>query len=296
MPEICYKPKKFGERKLAIIAMARKFVTEYQEQGFDLTIRQLFYKFVSEGRLPNTERDYKNLIVTVSEARMAGLLDWDAIVDRTRQKEGQQHWDSPKAIVDAAVKSYHIDKWANQPVRVEVWVEKRALIEVVGRAAYPLDVDYFSCNGYTSQSAMWRAAERLIEYEDAGQETVILHLGDHDPSGVDMSRDILDRLRIFDSRVEVIRIALTMEQIDALSPPPNPTKAADSRSDGYVAVYGRECWELDALEPAYIVDLVTKEILKLRDDSLWDEAVDHERHEVGILKVAAKIIERKLED
>jgi len=296
MPEICYKPKKFGKKKLAIINLARQFVADYQAQGFDLTIRQLFYKFVSEGLLPNTERTYKNLIVTVSEARMAGLLDWDAIVDRTRKKEGQTHWSSPKDIVDAAVQSYRIDKWGNQPIRIEVWVEKRALIEVVGSAAYPLDVDYFSCNGYTSQSAMWRAARRLREHEDAGQETVVLHLGDHDPSGVDMSRDIQERLWLFGSDASVRRIALTIDQVNALNPPPNPTKATDSRADSYVAMYGHECWELDALEPKYIVDLVTQEILKLRDPALWDKAVDHENHEIGILEEAAKIIERKLEE
>jgi hypothetical protein len=296
VPEICYKAKKFGERKSAIIGIARRFVADYQAQGFKLSLRQLFYKFVSEDLLPNTERSYKNLGVTISEARLAGLLDWDAIEDRLRDKDGQPHWDSPVDIVRGCVDAYHIDKWAEQPNRVEVWVEKEALIEVISRAAWPLDVDYFSCKGYVSQSAMWRAARRLIDYEATGQNTIILHLGDHDPSGVDMTRDIQDRLWLFESDVEVKRIALTMDQINELNPPPNPTKATDSRSSKYVPKYGYECWELDALEPAYLVDLVTNEVEKLRDGNLWDEAVEKEEAERELLKEAAEEIKEKLEE
>jgi len=294
MPEIAYKTKKFGEKKLATIALARGFIDDYRRQGFNLTLRQLYYKFVSDDLIPNTERSYKNLGVTISEARLAGLLDWDAIVDRLREKKGQTHWDSPAEIVEAAVNSYHIDKWDDQPTRVEVWVEKEALIEVIASAAYPLDVDYFSCKGYVSQSAMWRAAQRLREYEVTEQETVILHLGDHDPSGVDMTRDIQDRLHMFGSDVDVHRIALTMQQIEEEDPPPNPTKVTDSRSDTYIHAYGHECWELDALEPAYLVNLVRIHVEDLRDDDLWTESVEKEELEKGLLAEAAEDITRKL--
>ena len=310
MPEIAYKAKCFRKLKLITIAQAREIVEEYQEDGFNLTLRQLYYQFVRRDLFPeerrwvlvdskwrrdpdgskNAEPNYKWLGDAVNDARLAGLLDWEAIVDRTRKRQGVTHWESPVDIVDAAVESYRIDKWETQPNRIEVWVEKEALAEIVERAVTPLDVDFMCCRGYLSQSAMWRAAQRLIIYEECGYDTFVLHLGDHDPSGVDMTRDNQERLHLFQSDVEVLRIALTMDQIEKLSPPPDPTKASDPRGTGYVERFGDEAWELDALEPRYLLDLITNEVEKLRDGNLWDEAVEKEESEIAILKKAANKI------
>jgi len=290
MPCIAYKATKFRPDTLAIIEMAVEIVDEYQSQGFNLTLRQVFYQFVSRDLIPNTERSYKRLGSIINDARLAGLLDWQSIEDRTRDPKSTTHWNSPAEIVEASVRSYKIDKWENQRHHVEVWVEKDALIDVVKRACKPLDVTRFSCRGYVSQSAMWRAGRRLTEKESDGHDTVILHLGDHDPSGIDMTRDIKDRLAMFGSSVLVRRIALTMDQIDELGPPPNPAKLSDSRARDYIAQYGDESWELDALEPAYMVDLITDHVLALRDEDDWDEAVEREDLERGKLKDAARTL------
>lgn len=294
MPEICYKSKRFSKKSQALITIAREFIDEYMQQGFNLTLRQLYYRFVSRDIIPNTERSYKSLGSVISDARMAGLLDWNAIVDRQRVKKGQQHWNSPSEILDAAASSYRIDKWDNQPIRVECWVEKEALIDVIARAAFPLDVDHFSCKGYVSQSAMWRAAQRLIDYEMLNQRTVILHLGDHDPSGIDMTRDIQDRLSLFGSSVTVIRIALQMSQIEELNPPPNPAKVTDARARSYIETYGDSSWELDALEPKYLVRLITEKIIELRDNQKWEEAEKIELEERALIKSASEEIRKKM--
>ena len=132
-----------------------------------------------------------------------------------------------------------------------------------------LDVPFFSCRGYTSQSEMWRAAQRLRRYDSCGQTPVVIHLGDHDPSGIDMSRNIKDRLRIFRANVEFTRIALNRDQIDRYGPPPNPTKVTDSRASAYMAEHGDESWELDALDPAEMETLIEKTILSFRDEKRW---------------------------
>jgi hypothetical protein len=119
---------------------------------------------------------------------------------------------------------------------------------------------------------MWSAAQRLIGHEDAGKETVVLHLGDHDPSGVDMTRDIHDRLRLFGSSTRVERIALNMDQVRRYDPPPNPAKVTDSRAAGYVAEHGGESWELDALPPDVLDALITEAVQEYRDESLWGES------------------------
>ncbi len=134
-----------------------------------------------------------------------------------------------------------------------------------------LDVPYFSCRGYVSQSEQWRASQRLMGYSQGGQRPYIVHLGDHDPSGIDMTRDIIDRLRTFGCDIEVNRIALNMSQVEEYSPPPNPAKVTDSRFHDYAKQYGNECWELDALEPQLLTKLVEETVLAVRDQDTWDE-------------------------
>ena len=246
---------------------------DYQGQGFSLTLRQLYYQFVSRALIENTERSYKNLGNVISDGRLAGLIDWSAIEDRTRNLQERSHWDSPASIVAACVSSYYEDHWANQEHRIEVWVEKEALSGIADAACRPLDVPYFCCKGYTSQSEMYVAAKRIAGYADEGKEVVIIHLGDHDPSGIDMSRDVVDRLDLLSGQtpIDFTRIALNINQVEKYSPPPNPAKVTDPRAKSYVKKFGYESWELDALEPKVLMTLIQKKILSYRDDDKWDD-------------------------
>ncbi|MEV4059691.1 hypothetical protein [Nonomuraea dietziae] len=270
MPRICYVPKDFRPAHVDIIERANSICAEYTAQGFDLTLRQLYYQFVARGLIANKQTEYKRLGAIINDARLAGLIDWNYIVDRTRNLRGLGHWSSPDQIIRNAASGYRTERWANQPTRVEVWIEKDALVGVITGICQQYDVDYFSCRGYTSQSELWGAARRLRRYEDAGQKTVIIHLGDHDPSGVDMTRDITDRLELFGASTEVVRIALNMAQVEEYNPPPNPAKLTDSRATGYIREHGRSSWELDALDPATLARLIEEEIWTWRDADQWD--------------------------
>lgn len=269
MPKIQYKDIKFRDSTLQVINLINSIVSEYHAQGYDLTLRQVYYQLVARGHIPNNERSYKNLGNILNDGRLAGLIDWNSIVDRTRNLRQNSHWSHPKDILFSAVTQFSIDLWSNQPFYVEVWVEKDALVGVVGQACRDLDVPYFSCRGYVSQSEMWTAAKRIKEKQCYGRTCVILHLGDHDPSGIDMTRDIQERLSMFGANVKILRIALTMEQIQKFNPPPNPAKLTDARASSYISLYGDESWELDALEPGVITDLITTHVNKFRDSSLY---------------------------
>lgn len=277
MPKICYsedslRKLKNNTERMIIIAHANKIITGYQAQGFDLTLRQLYYQFVARDLLPNQQKEYKRLGEILLEGRMAGLVDWLAIIDRTRNLADLSHWSSPAQIVQAVAEQFRIDLWASQPNRVEVWVEKDAAIGVVMGICQQLDVPYFSCRGYTSVSEIWAAAQRLKRHAKNGQEPVILHFGDHDPSGIDMTRDITDRLATFGMPLDVRRMALNMDQVEEYDPPPNPAKETDSRHAGYLQLYGDESWELDALEPSVLADLIRKEVLSIREETAWQAA------------------------
>lgn len=288
MPKIKYQDFTFRPATLKLIEQANTIIAEYQAQGFDLTLRQLYYQFVSRDIIPNTLQSYKNLGSVINDARLAGMIDWDTIVDRTRNIRSLSHWSSPADIIDACAGAFNIDTWRDQPYRPEVWIEKDALVGVFERVCNELDVPLFSCRGYTSQSEMWTAAQRMLRYRRRKQTPIIFHFGDHDPSGKDMSRDIQDRLALFTGKqLEFERLALNMDQVEQYEPPPNPAKITDSRANAYIAEFGGESWELDALEPAVLADLVRGAITRIADDDKWDAAKAEQREHRQVLSKIA---------
>ena len=304
MPKICYDPivrdRLRKSDRLAVVEQANVIIAEYSAQGFQLTLRQLYYQFVSRDLIPNKQTEYKRLGDIVVDGRMAGLIDWHAIVDRTRNLESLPHWADPPEIVTAISQQFRVDKWATQPNRVEVWIEKDALVGVIEGVCQELDVPYFSCRGYTSISEVWSAGRRLKTYRQAGQTPIVLHFGDHDPSGIDMTRDIRDRLSLFmGGRIELRRLALNMDQVQQYDPPPNPAKLTDSRAAGYLQLYGDESWELDALEPSVLARLIRDEVVGLQDADAWDAAVEEEtqgRAELGKIAERYEDVTRFLEE
>jgi hypothetical protein len=242
---------------------------------------------VSRGLLPNKQSEYKRLGEIIGDARLAGLVRWDRIVDRTRNRQSVSHWSSPASILDGCAFSYRIDKWKDQPWRPWVWIEKEALVGVIERVCRRLDAQWFACRGYVSLSEMW-ASVQAMPYS---QKILLIHLGDHDPSGIDMTRDIKDRLKMFGAdydRVKVQRIALNMNQIEELNPPENPAKDTDCRFANYAAQYGESSWELDALPPDYIAGIIEDAILGVREEDKWAEAMEEERLARRFLRAAAE--------
>lgn len=279
----CFVPKRFGASSMKIIGQADDICKEYMQQGFTLTLRQLYYQFVARALLENKQTEYKRLGSILNDARLAGLIDWDSIEDRTRNLEYLNHWDSPRDIIEASASQFRYDRWKTQPLRCEVWVEKEALVGVVQPTCDQFRVPYFACRGNTSQSELYSAAKRFTEYAEEGQTTIIFHLGDHDPNGIDMTRDNQDRLNLMwdgdahPENVEVRRLALNMDQIKKYRPPPNPAKTTDSRYIGYAAKYGDQSWELDALDPNVIANLLRTHIEANIDDGAWQEAIAEEK-------------------
>ena len=293
MPTLAYEQSRFGKVAQGIVTAANEIVADYANQGLSLTLRQLFYQFVARGLMPNTVETYSKIGDVVSRARRAGLIDWLAIEDRTRFLRSNAHWQSAADMLKGCAEQFAVDKWQGQPVRIEVWIEKDALIGVIERVCQEFDVAYFSCRGYVSDSEMWRAAMRFVKRRCQNcQITNILHLGDHDPSGLDMTRDIAARLGLFAGEggpyPHIQRIALTRAQIQEVNPPPNPVKLTDSRSDGYQREHGDESWELDALEPAYLHALIQSHIKQFIIPKPWAAQVRAERRGRRMLEALAK--------
>lgn len=274
---ICYESKRFGADRLDLIAKVNSVVDSFGSKGYILTVRQIYYQFVKNDWLPNIPQSYNAVQSIINDGRLAGLISWSAIEDRERNLMGLKTYTSPGEALKEIKESYKLDLWQGQQFRPEVWVEKKALEGVIGRICNELRVDFFACKGYNSQSEQWRAGRRFADYIAKGQQPIVFHLGDHDPSGIDMTRDNQERLSMFAGvPIMVQRLALNMPQIEELNPPPNPAKLTDSRANEYIAKYGNSSWELDALDPQYISDLIENALLMIREEDKYDEMLKQE--------------------
>lgn len=265
---------KNGEDSLTTIGIINGILADYKAQGYTLTLRQLYYQLVARGHTAeNSIRAYKNLSVIVTKARNAGKISWTAIEDRGRNLNRYSFEEDSLEVVTGLEWLLSIDRWARQDHYLEVWVEKEALISVVERACGRLQVPHIACKGYLSASEAWRAGQRYREAIKAGKSCVMLHLGDHDPEGLDMTRDNEERLNKYSGYggIEVKRLGLNMDQIEEYNPPPNYAKASSSRYENYVSQYGEECWELDALEPSVIEKLIKDNVNEYIDQDAWED-------------------------
>lgn len=276
-----YKQISLRPESLALIELCNQVITRYQAQGLRLTLRQLYYQLVTINAIKNEERAYKRLGAIVSDGRLAGLIDWQAIEDRMRQPTVPNEYRNLGRLIEAAVYSYRLPRWEGQDFYVELWVEKDALAGVLAPLADEFHITLMVNRGYSSQSAMYEAAKR---FRGQFKERVLLYLGDHDPSGEDMVRDVGDRLAMFGADVEVRKVALTMDQVQAYNPPPNPTKLTDSRAEGYIGRYGEECWEVDALPPDVLAQLIRAAMVGLRDENKVQAILKREQADIARLR------------
>ncbi|HHE0503941.1 TPA: hypothetical protein ACN36P_003912 [Vibrio parahaemolyticus] len=275
-----YKHWRPNEKSEALVSIAQSIIEDYQREGYTLTLRQLYYQFVARDLIENSERSYKNLGTVITKARMAGLLDWEAIEDRNREHKEFWFQEDETSVIEGLPNYIQFDQWDRQPFYVEVWVEKEALGNVVSRACDPYLVPHMSCKGYLSASEAWRAGKRYEQKLYDGKRCVLIHLGDHDPSGIDMTRDNRDRIDLFTrmpQEVEVVRLALNRDQIDQFNPPPNPAKITDSRAKEYIKRFGSTSWELDALEPQVMTEMIQSEIDKYIDERIWNEVANEQK-------------------
>lgn len=280
-----YVDRNFKPASMRLIGLMNAIIEEYIADNYRLTVRQLYYQLVARGFIENTERSYQNTTALVNDAKLAGMMDWDAIEDRTRAFIRRSRWESAAEISRAAANNFHMDQWIGQKLRVVCIVEKEALAGVLERACHAYDVPLLAARGYPSGTVLREFCQtdvlpaiRASKAAGRMQRVIVLHLGDHDPSGIDMSRDLAKRIQLFSEDEfdvdELRRIALTMDQITAQKPPPNPAKQTDSRFTGYADKYGTKSWELDALKPHYLDKLLRQHIQKYINRRTWKARLD----------------------
>ncbi len=331
------KNHKFSSDAMALVRKCSEIVTSFQAQGLRLTLRQLYYQLVSANVIKNEEKQYKKLSGLLSDARLMGRIDWEAIEDRIRVPRIPQDFKDLGDLVDTALASYRLDRWAGQERYVELWVEKDALAGILAPIASEYHVAMMVNRGYSSMTAMYDSAKRFLkachgeelpyrtmleiskevkgaeDFEEhvkmelgrikvldsrklkgePDRKPVLLYLGDHDPSGEDMVRDIGARLLMFGIDVDVRKVALTTEQVEEFDPPPNPAKMSDPRASEYVDKHGATSWEVDALPPDALDRIIREALDDVVDHDRMDVIKEQEKKDKNLLLKALKNLKRR---
>lgn len=278
MKEQFYTKLRLSKSNKVRLGEINDILEEYVADGYTLTLRQLYYQLVSRDLIPNSQKEYTKLMNILKKGRMAGIVDWSSIEDRVRRPQ-LPYWVTgiPDAIKDT-VEQYKLNRMRGQENNIEVWIEKDALSSVFYRVTSKYGIRLMVNRGYSSVSAMYEAYKRLSSGD------TILYFGDHDPSGLDMIRDIRDRMEEFGIDIDVVPVALTMDQVKQFNPPPNPAKISDPRADWYIEQWGNTSWELDALPPKELIRLVESAILEIIDLDQYNAMIDQEKKDIAELK------------
>lgn len=252
--------------------------------GEELTVRGLHYLLLPLG-MPNTDRHYKRVVAAMRDARWKGLIPFDAFVDFEREVIGwtasdetnvDAEIDHGKGQIVAWMNNYSKNRWENQPIYPEVFIEKKTQIGVFRRDCSRREVALSPCKGYPSITFLYEAFKRFQEKEADGKRCVMLYFGDHDPSGDDIPRHIDETLKKWGCSVEVQRIALTKKQVIQMNLPPAPTKKTDQRSANWDGI-GQV--EMDAVKPEIMQKMLNASIDKLFNSKLGKELDEQEASE-----------------
>lgn len=279
--KICYKARKFRPDSLLKIKLANEIIALYD--GIKLTLRQLYYQFVIRNVIENKESAYKNLGSLISNARDAGEIDWEAIEDRIRKPRLLTEFDDIPDLIAAAKSSYRLPRWEGQDWYIELWTEKDALSNILAPMADKYHIVQMVNRGFGSSTSMHDTALRFLAEEDKKYKA-LLYLGDFDPSGEEMVRDINKRMSFYGVKnCHVEKIALTLEQVKQYKLLPNPVKKSDSRAKAFIAKYGESSWEVDALPPDVLHRMIEQIILKVLDLDKYNKVIEQEDSDKELL-------------
>lgn len=285
-----YKP---SAKTRALLEQAQAVLDEYR-QYWPLTCRQIFYRMVGAHGYDKTEAAYGRLCHHLANARRGKVIPFAAIRDDGVTTYRRDHFEDRDGFIRHVRRlgqNYTRDKLAGQEVHIEVWCEAAGMLPQLDDVAEPYSVRAYSSGGFDSLTAKKDLADRICRI---GKPTVILHLGDYDPSGVSIFDSVAEDVAAFVEAdrpwgtitVDFKRIALTAEQVAEYDLPTAPPKASDSRSKGWT---GGTC-QLEALPPNVIADILKGEILLHMDlDQLFEdrERQDREREEIQTLLLPA---------
>ncbi len=285
----------FRPNKLALRSPVRKAVLQHAKEvlaeDHPMTVRQVYYRMVALKVVPNKKGAYKQVQEVLNDARLALEIPFEWIEDRGRNPLELATYPNVRSSLTSLAEHFRLDPWRDQPTYIEVWTEKDALSGVFWQAVGGYGVVVDVCKGYTSLSALTKVVVRFQQRtNDWKKPAVVLYVGDLDPSGWDMPRDLRERLDPFNFPGEIVRLLLNPEDVEAYDLPDSVggvgTKIDDPRYKRYVEHFGRgaRCVELDAVVPAELRSRVQSAVLDLLDGEALERTWKREKRAAAKLR------------
>jgi hypothetical protein len=251
------------EKTITLVETARSILTAHHP----MTVRQVYYRLVSSQVIKNDRVQYQAVSNALVWARQEGFIPWEWIEDRLRRPRTVSMWDDLVDFGETLIPAYRRNVWASQSCYFEVWLEKDALSGIFEDVLEPYGVTLNVGRGYDGWDSIHNASERFGN----GEKGTILYFGDFDPSGEDMVRSLVERLRFFRCEPEIVKCALTLGDVNRYNLPPDFTKATDTRQRGFVEKYGDIAVELDALPVDVLVQRIKGEVESRMDLNALEE-------------------------
>jgi hypothetical protein len=287
-----YAPWRPQNKTVRLIRQVKQALDEYQAY-LPLTARQIFYRLVGTHGYPKTEAAYKKLCEHMVRARRAKMIPFDNIRDDGISIMSHAHYADEDAFykhVHDEGKAYKRDKLARQGLDIRVYCEAAGMMPQLERVCEPYSVPVYSCSGFDSLSGKYELKEscwRSFVYR--GRQTVILHLGDHDPSGESIFNDgLVKDIHAFlvedvphkDPRdvADFERVALVEGHIRKYNLDTEPPKSTDSRTANWKGAYTGAC-QLEALPPDKLAELLENAIKRRLDMQVYEQDLKAEEEE-----------------
>ena len=260
-----------------------------------MTVRQVYYQLVSRQVIENNHGQYQAVSDALVAARRESIIPWSWIEDRLRGlRGGLDGWEDVEEFLAAGLASldqgYSAAIWPTQPRRIEAWLEKDALSGIFADVLDEYNIGLNVGRGYDGWSSIHAAAERY----GTGEYVTILYFGDFDPSGEDMVRSLRDRLADQCADPKIVKVALTLEDIERYDLPPNFTKLTDTRRGAFVARFGDLSVELDALPPEVLRARIVEAVEQHMDLEALAAVRQQEAHDRAWLVEQVAMIRRQI--
>ena len=289
-PDAFYEASPIKRRRASARDMQERYdsLCAIVEEGWPMTVRQVFYQATVQGVIEKTENGYNQVQIALVKLRRNGAIPFNRIVDNTRWQRRPRTFNGIDETLNETARHYRKSLWRDADRYVEFWLEKDALSGVIEPVTFQYDVPLMIARGYSSLSFLHGAAEYIASLN---VPAFIYHLGDYDPSGVDAGNKIEATLREYAPRAEIHfkRLAVTEGQIRDLNLPSRPTKKTDSRASKFKSSISVE---LDAIPPGVLRDIVEEAInLHLPQDELRVLKIAEANERQHFINIAAMLQE-----
>jgi len=270
-----------------------KIVSIVESYSMPITSRQIFYRLVSLGIIENNISGYRKVCGICSNARYAGLIDWDDILDDTRGAYKTPDWPDIETAVKNQIDEFRLDRWKESEYYIEVFVEKRGMVNTFFPITNKYDVRVVACGGWDSTANVWDQACRFMEKQNQGKKNIVLYFGDFDPSGDYMHETVEKRLGEFGVKLEMKRILLNIEHVQIYDLPVKfkvmakrkdgksyDKLRADPRAKNFEEKYGELMQvEIDAMDPPVLNEYLENSISEYLDVAAFMDSLKREEAE-----------------